>query len=175
MTGVPEIRTERLVMRGWRDEDFEAYTRIAQDPLVAESLGKPDPPKPAEVWRDMAFLAGHWQLKGFGHWVLEEAETGSMVGHCGLLRPPDWPDLEVGWTVGRDHWGKGYAPEAGRAACGWAHDELGARHIVSLIDPSNKRSQRVAEKLGEAVEGRFQLRQFNLLVYGIDLPLGSGP
>ena len=174
MTDVPELRTERLVMRGWRDEDLEAYTRIAQDPLVAESLGKPEPPNAAGVWRDMAFLTGHWQLKGFGHWVLEEAGTGEMVGHCGLLRPPDWPDLEVGWTVGRDHWGKGYAPEAGRAACRWAHDELGARHIVSLIDPSNKRSQRVAEKLGETVEGRFQLRQFNLLVYGTDLPLGSG-
>jgi RimJ/RimL family protein N-acetyltransferase len=123
----------------------------------------------------MAFLAGHWQLKGFGHWVLAEQETGEVVGHAGLLRPPDWPDLEVGWTVAREHWGKGYAPEAARAACRWAHDELGARHIISLIHPSNARSIRVAEKLGEAVEGHFQLREFGLLVYGADLPLSGSP
>ena len=175
MTEVPEIRTERLLMRGWRGDDFEPYTAIAQDPLVAESLGKPAPPKPAEVWRDMAFLSGHWELKGFGHWVLEERETGAIVGHAGLLRPPEWPDLEVGGTVARGHRGKGYAPQAGRAACEWAQERLGARHIVSLIHPDNVRSQRVAEKLGESVEGRFQLRQFNLLVYGTDLPLGSPP
>jgi RimJ/RimL family protein N-acetyltransferase len=168
---VPEIRTERLLMRAWRDEDFEPYTAVARDPLVAESLGKPDPPEPPEVWRDMAFLSGHWQLKGFGHWALEELESGKLVGHAGLLRPPDWPDLEVGWTVAPEHWGKGYAPEAGRAACEWAHEQLGARHIVSLIHPDNVRSQRVAEKLGETVEGRFQLRQLDLLVYGSDLPL----
>jgi RimJ/RimL family protein N-acetyltransferase len=162
-------------MRGWREDDLEPYTAIARDPLVAESLGKPEPPKPADVWRDMTFHAGHWQLKGFGHWVLEERETGEVVGRAGLLRPPEWPDLEVGWTVARGHWGKGYAPEAARAACGWAHDELGARHIISLIHPTNARSIRVAEKLGEAVEGHFQLREFGLLVYGADLPLRGSP
>ena len=62
--------------------------------------------------------------------------------------------MEVGWTVAREHWGKGYAPEAARAACAWAHDELGARHIVSLIAPSNAQSIRVAEKLGETLEGQ---------------------
>jgi RimJ/RimL family protein N-acetyltransferase len=81
--------------------------------------------------------------------------------------------MEVGWTVGRKHWGKGYAPEAGRAACAWAHDELRARHIVSLIYPGNERSIRVAEKLGERLEGRHTTRGFELLVYGTDLPLSD--
>jgi RimJ/RimL family protein N-acetyltransferase len=175
VTEVPELRTERLLMRGWREEDLEQYAAIARDPLIAESLGQPEPPKPAEVWRDMAFHAGHWKLKGFGHWVLEERETGKVVGRAGLLRPPEWPDLEVGWTVAREHWGKGYSPEAARAACGWAHDELGAGHIISLIHPSNARSIRVAEKLGETVEGHFRLREFDLLVYGADLPLSGSP
>jgi RimJ/RimL family protein N-acetyltransferase len=56
--------------------------------------------------------------------------------------------MEIGWTVARAHWGKGYAAEAARAAVEWAHDQLGAGHIVSLIDPGNEQSIRVAEKLG---------------------------
>ena len=97
------------------------------------------------------------------------------MGRAGLLYPPNWPALEVGWTVAPEHWGKGYAPEAGRAACEWAHDVLGARHVISLIEESNERSIRVAEKLGERHEGKTRLQtaagEFELLVYGADLPL----
>ena len=175
MTEVPEIRTERLVMRGWREDDFEWFAAMMADADVAAALGHGGPVDPPQAWRDMAFLAGHWELRGYGHWVLEELDTGEPVGRAGLLKPDGWPDLEVGWTVAREHWGKGYAPEAARAACRYAHDELGARHIVSLILPSNANSIRVAEKLGEKVEGSFQLRDFDLRVYGADLPLtGSG-
>jgi RimJ/RimL family protein N-acetyltransferase len=162
-------------MRGWREDDFEWFAAMMTDADVAAALGHDGPVEPPQAWRDMAFLAGHWELRGYGHWVLEELDTGEPVGRTGLLNPHGWPDLEVGWTVAREHWGKGYAPEAARAACRYAHDELGARHIVSLIDPSNANSIRVAEKLGEEVEGSFQLRGFDLRVYGADLPLtGSG-
>jgi RimJ/RimL family protein N-acetyltransferase len=175
MTEVPQIRTERLLMRGWREDDFEWFAAMMADGDVAAALGHDGPVAPPQAWRDMAFLAGHWELRGYGHWVLEQLDTGEPVGRAGLLRPDGWPDLEVGWTVAREHWGKGYAPEAARAACRYAHDELGARHIVSLILPSNANSIRVAEKLGERVEGSFQLREFDLRVYGADLPLtGSG-
>jgi RimJ/RimL family protein N-acetyltransferase len=170
---VPELRTDRLLMRGWREDDFEWFAAMMADADVAAALGHDGPAEPAQAWRDMAFLAGHWELRGYGHWVLEDLETGIPVGRAGLLNPHGWPDLEVGWTVAREHWGKGYAAEAARAACEWAHDVLGAKHVVSLIDPQNKNSIRVAEKLGEAVEGEFQLRELDLRVYGTDLPLGS--
>jgi RimJ/RimL family protein N-acetyltransferase len=170
---VPELRTERLLMRGWREDDFEWFAAMMTDPDVRTAFGHDGPVPPEQAWRDMAFLAGHWDLRGYGHWVLERLDTGEPVGRAGLLNPHGWPDLEVGWTVARQHWGNGYAPEAARAACGWAHDELGARHIVSLIVPTNANSIRVAEKLGETVEGRFELRGVDHLVYGADLPLGS--
>jgi RimJ/RimL family protein N-acetyltransferase len=168
---VPELRTERLLMRGWFEEDFEAWAEICADDEVMRSLGAPGGLDAPESWKQIAMWVGHWELKGFGHWLLEHRETGELVGRAGLYQPAGWPGLEVGWTVARPHWGKGYAPEAARAACAWAHDELGAEHIISLIEPSHTRSIRVAEKLGETVEGRFQLREFDLLVYGADLPL----
>ena len=66
-------------------------------------------------------------------------------------------------------------PKPARAACAWAHSELGARHIVSLIPPANAQSIRVAEKLGETLEGQHSTRGFDLLVYGTDLPLSDSP
>jgi RimJ/RimL family protein N-acetyltransferase len=173
VTDVPELRTERLLMRGFRYDDYERWVDVLSSPEVGAGLGKPDGLTPHEAWLDMAVLSGHWMLRGFGHWALEDRESGELVGRAGLYYPPDWPGLEVGWTIAREHWGKGYAPEAARAACEYAHDRLGARHILSLIDPANRNSIRVAEKLGEKREGEHSTRGFHLLVYGTDLPLDS--
>lgn len=162
-------------MRACRMGDYERWVELLRDPEVGAGLGKPDGLTPHEAWLDMSVLTGHWALRGFGHWVLEELATGEVVGRAGLYHPPDWPGVEVGWMVGREHWGKGYAPEAARAACAWVHDRLGLGHILSLIHPENAQSIRVAEKLGETLEGRHSTRGFELLVYGADLPLGSPP
>jgi len=166
---VPELRTERLLLRGFRDADTEAWGALCADDEVMRSLGRDGGISVGDAWRDMAVIAGHWALKGFGHWALEERESGDLVGRAGLLRPPDWPGLEVGWTVARSRWGRGYAGEAAQAVIGWARDELGARHLISLILDDNRRSQRVAEKLGMRREGRASVRGFDLEVWGLDL------
>jgi len=175
MNEVPEIRTERLLLRGFRFDEYESWVEVTRPPEVGTGLGKPEGLTPHEAWLDMAVLSGHWMLRGYGQWALEELSTGELVGRVALYYPPDWPSTEVGWLVAREHWGKGYAPEAGRAACAWAHDRLEMDHIVSLIHPGNERSIRVAEKLGEKLEGRHQARGFDLLVYGVDLPLDGPP
>ena len=170
---IPELRTERLRMRAPRYEDYERWAAGMASPEVGAGLGKPAGMTPHEAWLDLSVVTAHWALRGFGHWALETLESGELVGRAGLYYPPDWPGLEVGWTVWPEHWGEGYAPEAGRAACAWAHELLGAGHIVSLIEPNNDRSIRVAEKLGETYEGVHRARGFELLVYGCDLPLDS--
>ena len=158
-------------MRGWRDEDLEQWTVLCADDEVMCSLGYEGGLAPEEAWREMTSFAGHWVLKGFGHWVLEERTSEALVGRAGLLYPPDWPALELGWTVARLRWGEGFAGEAARAAAAWAAEELGASHLISLIEPANARSIRVAEKLGMAAEGATRLRGFQLTIYGGDLPL----
>jgi RimJ/RimL family protein N-acetyltransferase len=168
---VPELQTERLVMRGFREEDLGAMAEISADPEVTKWVGDPKGLSREETWRRIAYFVGHWELRGFGQWALFERDSGRLVGRAGLLQPEGWPGLEVGWLVGRAFWGRGYAPEAGRAAMDWARDALGADHIISLIEDDNERSARVAEKLGMTVEGRTRIvnGRIEVRIFGTEL------
>jgi RimJ/RimL family protein N-acetyltransferase len=168
---VPEIETERLLLRGFVEADLDELAVISSDPEVTKWVGDEDGLNREDTWRRMAYFVGHWELRGFGQWALIERETGKLVGRAGLLRPEAWPGLEVGWLVAREHWGRGFAPEAGRASMEWAREELGADHIISLIEDHNKRSARVAEKLGMEVEGRTKIIDdtVEVRIFGRDL------
>ena len=81
----------------------------------------------------------------------------AFVGQVGPWRPEGWPDLEVGWTLRSEFWGRGYATEAARAAVRYAFEELRAPRVISLITPANVRSIAVAERLGERLDGEISL------------------
>jgi RimJ/RimL family protein N-acetyltransferase len=168
---VPELRTERLVMRGFREADLDEWAAICAEPEVMRWVGDSDGLSREDAWRRMAYVVGHWELRGFGNWALVEHDTGKLVGRAGLYRPEAWPGLEVGWLVGREHWGRGFAPEAGRAAMEWGRNALGADRIISLIEDDNERSARVAEKLGMSVVGRTRIvnGQFEVRIFAVDL------
>ncbi len=172
---VPEVRTERLLLRGWGEDDLDGLASIYGDAETVRWVGSPEGKDREETWRHMAYLVGHWELRGFGLWAVQELATGALVGQIGLLFPEGWPGLEVGWVVARPHWGKGYAPEAGRASMKWAREELGAGHLISLIADDNERSARVARKLGMEVEGRATiLGEYDVRVFGRELGRESG-
>ena len=162
-----QLETERLTLRMWRNEDFEAYARICADPEVMRFLGGKTFTR-LEAWRHMAFLVGHWQLLGYGHWAVEEKASGDVIGRLGFLNPEGWPGFEIGWTLGREHWGKGYAVEGARRALEYAFTELDRDHVISLIHPDNRASIKVAERIGERLEGKTELMGIEVLVYGID-------
>ena len=161
------LRTERLVLRMLREEDFGQYAAMVGDAEVARHLGDGRPLARADAWRQMAMILGHWQLRGYGMWAVEEAATGRLAGRIGFFNPEGWPGFELGWTLAPEFWGRGYATEGARRALEYGFTELGREHVISLIRPANLASVRVAERLGERLEGSVELLGAPALVYGI--------
>lgn len=163
----PQLETERLILRMWRADDFEPYAEICSDAEVMRYLHG-QPYTRLEAWRHLAFLIGHWQLLGYGHFAVEEKSSGRLAGRIGFLNPAGWPGFEIGWTLGRQFWGKGYAIEGARRALDYAFNDLDRSHVISLIHPDNHASIRVAERLGEKKEGETEILGTRLLIYGVD-------
>jgi RimJ/RimL family protein N-acetyltransferase len=173
---IPEFTTERLCLRGLRSDDLDAYARMYADPEVMRFLENGRPLDRAAAFRSMAMHLGHWQLRGYGQWALEDRATGEFVGRAGLWRPEGWPGLEVGWVLERRAWGRGFATEAGRAAIDYAFRRLGAERVISLIQPDNHASIRVAQRLGHRYEGAIEVAGVAVSIFGLPrTDLGSDP
>ncbi len=153
---IPRLETERLVLREWRNEDFEPLAAFLADPEVMRYLGGHTIAR-NDAWRNMARTIGHWYLRGFGVWAVERKEDGAFIGRVGLIYPEGWPGLEVGWTLGRPFWGKGYATEAAIASMNYGFLTQPAERLISVIDPANKASQAVAKRIGETKGERLEL------------------
>lgn len=146
----PVLRTERLVLRGWRTADFEPYAALLADPETARFITRAGRPAgPAQAWAELAFFAGHWQLRGFGMFVVEARDGGAFLGRAGPIRPEGWPGIEIGWALAPEARGRGYATEAAAAAIAWTFEQLAVDRLISVIHPDNAASRRVAERLGE--------------------------
>lgn len=148
MNAIPTLETERLRLRALTVDDFDEYARFMADPDVMRYLSG-EPLSRAEAWRHMAGVLGHWVLRGYGVWGVERKADGAFMGRVGLINPEGWPALEVGWTLGKDYWGQGYASEAGQAALNYGFTTQNVDRMISLIDPRNVASQKVATRLGE--------------------------
>lgn len=170
MIDIPTLSTDRLLLRPFRDQDLDAYAAICSDPEVMRYLGDGKTLSRADAWRQMALILGHWQLRGHGMWAVEERQSGLLIGRIGFWQPEGWPGFELGWALGRDWWGKGYATEGARAALSFAFTSLDQEHVISLIHPENRASSRVAERLGEHLEGETELFGRLVLIYGIRRP-----
>jgi RimJ/RimL family protein N-acetyltransferase len=166
---VPVLETERLRLRSFRGSDLDDYAALNADREVLRYLGGgPEPWDRGRSWRHMAFLLGHWQLAGAGTWALEHRETGAFVGLTGFSEPAGWPGFELAWTLARRWWGHGYATEGARAALDYAFNVLKRDRVISLIHPENRASIRVAERLGQTLQGRIHHYGREMLRYSIE-------
>lgn len=163
----PEVVTERLRLRAFGPADFEPFAAQMADPEVAGFVGGVQSRE--DAWRTLAMFAGGWALSGFGIWAVERLSDGAFLGRCGLWEPEGWPMIEVGWLLGREAWGHGYATEAGRAALEWGFSTLpGVTRIGSVIEPSNARSAAVAQRLGMAPRREVTVRDHACTLWTVE-------
>jgi RimJ/RimL family protein N-acetyltransferase len=144
------IRTERLILREWRDEDLVPFAAMGQDREVMEFF-------PTLLDREgsaamIERIRTYQGSDGFSFWAVEVAGGDPFIGFAGLGRPrftaPFTPCVEIGWRFARDAWGKGYATEAARGALDHAFGTLELDEVVAFLVPENRRSAAVCERIG---------------------------
>ena len=165
------IETARLVLRPPESDDAKPLMDIHQDPDVIKYvlIGNPAAGITA-AWRSVAIMVGHWHLRGYGQWTVVEKRDGQIVGRVGLWNPEGWPGIELGWVIRRERWGHGLATEASAAALQWTWDHVATDRVISLIQPHNARSIRVAEKIGQRLERTEVVSGSEMQVYAAQRP-----
>jgi RimJ/RimL family protein N-acetyltransferase len=147
---MPELTTDRLLLRQWRDSDREPFAALNADPAVMEHFPRlvTREESDALIDRTAASIADH----GWGLWAVEVRETGEFIGFTGLSIPtfeaPFLPGVEIGWRLAKGAWGNGYATEAARAALDFGFGPAGLSEILSFTATTNLPSQRVMQKIG---------------------------
>ena len=160
----PELETERLRFRMFRESDFPTYEQWTSRMEIMRFLGGKTFDR-IQAWRHLAYQIGHWDLLGYGYYAVEEKASGALVGRVGYTNHPGWPGFELGWTIIPEYQRRGYATEAARMLLDYAFDALRQPRVISLIHPDNAPSRRVAEKLGQQVDGQTEVLTMPVLVY----------
>ena len=162
------IRTERLLLRRWRDEDRAAYVAMNQDPRVMEHFQGLTSPEDSIAFIDR--VEAHWDEHGWGLWAVEVPGVCPFVGFTGLWPATHvlgWESREVGWRLAHAHWGHGYATEAAREALRFGFQDIGFDEVVSFTVPQNVRSRAVMERIGlvRDPDGDFDHPRVNAVAY----------
>lgn len=144
------LRTARLSLRSWREDDIDQFVRLNADPAVYEYL--PGPLSRQQAFEFAAMQNAMYERHGTCYFAAALHGSEVLLGFVGLKHQafdqPFAPCFELGWRLGSTHWGQGYATEGARACIAFGFDKLGLEEIVSFTVPENMRSRRVMERLG---------------------------
>ena len=150
MVTARQLRTERLVLRDWRDSDLAPFAALNADPDVMQHFRGTLTRAESDAFA--ARIRANLQQDGWGLWAVEVIGGEPFIGFVGLARQTFeahfTPAVEVGWRLAKAAWGRGYAPEAARAVIEFGFAELGLTEIVSITTAGNAKSRRVMEKIG---------------------------
>jgi RimJ/RimL family protein N-acetyltransferase len=156
---VATLRTERLLLRRWRDTDRAAFHVLNSDPAVMATIGAVMSRAESDAFLNR--IEARFDEQGYGLWCVER--NGEAIGFTGFMVPWFRDGVEIGWRIRSEHWGHGYAPEAARACLDHGFTAvveggLGFEEVISFTAATNSHSRRVMEKLGlrRDLEGDFE-------------------
>ncbi|MEJ8632958.1 GNAT family N-acetyltransferase [Streptomyces sp. NPDC006475] len=170
-----EIRTPRLILRRWHDDDLVPMADINADPRVMEWIRDGSVRDLEATADDIERWEEEWDEEGFGLFAVELLASGELIGFVGLSVPEFLPEVlpavEIGWRLGQQFWGQGYASEAAHATLEFALQDRGLDRVISITRPGNEASQNVMRKLGMEPERETTHPVYGhaLTVYAIDL------
>jgi RimJ/RimL family protein N-acetyltransferase len=158
------LETERLFLRDWVPDDWKRYKPLATDPRVLKYIGRGEPSSDERIKQ---FVSGGIEMaksRGWILWPVIHRDDAELIGFCGFSDSFP-PDVEIGWRLKPEYWGKGLATEIARAVLhyGWNRFQFG--RLISVIQPENRASIRVAEKLGMTIETPFVHEGIEVLRY----------
>ena len=163
---IPRLVTPRLVLRAFRREDFPTYAANSADPEAMAFIGGAVDQR--QAWRMFVVGIGGWMLDNGGWLALTLPEEDRMIGTVGAFRRENAPDVvEIGWSVFKDHWRKGYAREAAQAMVDFAFDEWKEKRLIAYVDAANAGSVGVAKGVGMTREGEAEFYGQPIDLYAI--------
>ncbi|HEU4859993.1 MAG TPA: GNAT family N-acetyltransferase [Chitinophagaceae bacterium] len=162
---IPEVvETDRLILRMFRLDDWKDIHEYYGDSECSRyTTGKPL--NENESWQKMAAVLGHWQLRNYGSYALEEKKLKRVIGIAGPDYPSDWPEPEIQWGLAKEFWGKGYASEAVRAIKNMTARHMPEISLISLIHPQNINSSNLAKSVGAIFEKEYFFREATWHIY----------
>ena len=149
MAEVPILTTARLILRGYRLEDFGAMAAMWSDPDTVRFIGKGEPLAEDAVWARLQRVAGFWPILGYGFWAIDDAASGCLIGEAGFLEshpPTTLRTPEAGWALDTAARGQGYASEAVTAILAWGDQRF--ERTTCVISPENAPSIALARRHG---------------------------
>lgn len=164
------LETARLQLRPFVPSDAPALAALYADPEVTRFLpGGPFAPDaaPQRSQRSLAHFAAHWTQHGWGVWAVVDKVDGGLIGQCGLNHLPDGSDVEILYALAREHWRRGLATEAGRAALHHGFGSIGLERIVAVTRPEHGASRRVMEHLGMTYESDREAFGMHVVCYAL--------
>ena len=159
----------RLILRRFEEDDAEAVFKFRGDPHVMRfSVSGPESREDIRI-KYLPSCVKRYARDGFGQWAVIRKSDGNCIGECGICaqKVDGSPEYEISYRLRRDCWGQGLATEAAQACRDYGFKQIGLTRMISIIEPENVASIRVAEKMGMTLEKRASFHDIAALIYGI--------
>ncbi len=165
---IPSLNTERLLLRAFDKDDLDPFAAMVSNLEVMQRATYDGTTMTrAQAWNLLCLMLGHWHMRGFGIWGIEEKSSGELIGRIGLQLLDWFEDVELVWMLAKSAWGKGFASEGARAAIDYGLNTLAISRIAAVIHQENKPSIRLAERLGMEMEKEVERKEILFYQYVI--------